>query len=484
MEFTFTLSVAETQLILPEILMTLLLCGVMFVDFLLPQVSKRVLGYASAAGTGAVALLLAGYFFEGIQGNVFKDMFVLDPMAIFFKVLILSATVLVILISLDYIDKSPTFRGEYYFMVLFAALGMMLMCSANDLLSIFITVEFSTFGFYILVAYNKADLRSAGLKLFVLGVFAAGLLAFGISLLFGETGLVVLSDIQKARPPMSVSLIIGFLLVFAAMGFKIGAVPFHNWVPDIYQGAPTPVTAFLSIAPKAASFAILLRLFFATFGGLRTEWVWMIVVISMASMTYGNIVAIAQTDIKRVLAYSGIAQIGNILVGFAAATKLGGDAILYYLLTYMVANVGAFSVAVVFSNRTHSDRIEDYDGLSRRSPFLAAAMLLFLLSLAGVPPLAGFLGKLFVFVAAAREGLVLLITVGAANIVISMYYYLIVVKRMYIFKPRDPSPIAVPLAAKAVLAVTVAGTLVLGIWPQAFVTIATTASDLFSISVR
>ncbi|MCI0362655.1 MAG: NADH-quinone oxidoreductase subunit N [Phycisphaerales bacterium] len=361
-----------------------------------------------------------------------------------------------------------------------SALGMMFMASANDLLSIFITLEFSTFGFYVLVAYLRDDPASneAGLKFFILGVFAAGLLAYGISLVYGETGKIVLSDIASAQA--TPGLIIGYLLIFAALGFKIGAAPFHAWIPDTYHGAPTPVTAFLSIAPKGAAFAILLRLFFISLASFKPAWVLLLVLASILSMTYGNIVAIAQKNIKRLLAYSGIAQIGNVLIGLAAGTKMGSDAILFYLLTYLFANLGAFAIVIAVGNLINSDEIEDYNGLNRRSPFLAFAMLVFLLSLAGVPPLAGFIGKLYIFVAAIKEGLYTLIVVGLVNIVISIYYYLVVVKKMYINEPVDNSPLVVSPSMQAVIYASLAGTLALGIYPQPFIDWVVSATMMFS----
>jgi len=404
----------------------------------------------------------------------------MDRMAIFFKVLVVGATILVILASKDYVERFRFFKGEYYFLVLMSALGMMFMASANDLLSMFITLEFSTFGFYVLVAYLREDVASneAGLKFFILGVFAAGLLAYGISLVYGETGKILFSEI--ASTAWTPGLVIGFLLIFAALGFKIGAVPFHSWIPDTYHGAPTPITAFLSIAPKAAAFAILLRLFFVSLAALKPAWVLLLVGVSILSMTYGNIVAIAQKNIKRLLAYSGIAQIGNVLIGLAAGTKMGEDAILFYLLTYLFANLGAFAVVIAVSNLIRSDEIEDYNGLNRRSPFLAFAMLMFLLSLAGVPPLAGFIGKLYIFLAAIKQELYTLIIVGLVNIVISMYYYLVIVKKMYINEPTDRSPLAVSPSMQAVIYVGLAGTLILGIYPKPFIEWAVSATLMFS----
>ncbi len=480
MTFELNLSSADLLLLLPESLLTLWLCVVLTVDFVWPRMPKEQLAYLSVAGLAGVLGLLIWFDVEHLSGALFNNMFVLDRMAIFFKIFIVLSTILVILASMDYLHRFRFFKGEYYFLVLMSALGMMFMASANDLLSVFVTLEFSTFGFYVLVAYLREDMASneAGLKFFILGVFAAGLLAYGISLVYGESGKLAFSDIAATKG--SAGLAIGFLLIFAALGFKIGAVPFHSWIPDTYHGAPTPVTAFLSIAPKGAAFAILIRMFFVSLAAFKPAWVLLLVGASILSMTYGNIVAIAQKNIKRLLAYSGIAQIGNVLIGLAAGTKDGGNAILFYLLTYLFANLGAFAIVIAVGNLINSDEIEDYNGLNRRSPFLAFAMLVFLLSLAGVPPLAGFIGKLYIFVAAIKEELYTLIFVGLVNIVISMYYYLVVVKKMYINEPTDPTPLSISGPMKAVIYVGLAGTLFLGIYPKPIIEWVVAATVMFS----
>ncbi len=480
MTFTLTLSPSDLLLLLPEMLLTFWICLVLIVDFSFPRLPKEQLAYLSIAGLAVTLGCLAWFDVTGITGTLFAHMFVVDRMALFFKMLIVVATMLVILASIEFVRRFTFFRGEYYFLVVMSALGMMFMASANDLLSVFVTLEFSTFGFYVLVAYLREDAASneAGLKFFILGVFAAGLLAYGISLVYGETGKLVFSDMASA--PATPGLIIGYLLIFAALGFKIGAVPFHSWIPDTYHGAPTPVTAFLSIAPKGAAFAILLRMFYVALTNFKPTWVFMLVAASILSMTYGNIVAIAQKNIKRLLAYSGIAQIGNVLIGLAAGTKMGSDAILFYLLAYLFANLGAFAIVIAVSQAIGSDEIDDYSGLGRRSPFLAFAMLIFLLSLAGVPPLAGFIGKIYIFVAAIKEGLYTLIVVGLINIIISLYYYLIVVKKMYIMEPHDPSPVSISGPMKAVVYVGLAGTLAIGIYPQPVIDWVVAATLMFS----
>ena len=466
MTFELTMSPSDLLLFLPEILITSWLCFILIIDFSFPRLPNEQLAYFSIAGLVGTLGCLAWFDFAGITGALFGNMFVLDRMALFFKMLIVGSAILIILVSIDYIHRFKVFRGEYYFLIVMATLGMMFMASANDLLSLFITLEFSSLGFYVLIAYLREDMASneAGIKFFILGIFAAALLAYGISLVYGETGKLVFSDMKMAQA--TPGLAIGFLLIFAALGFKIGAVPFHSWIPDTYHGAPTPVTAFLSIAPKVAALAILLRMFLVALATFKPIWVLLIVAVSVLSMTYGNIVAIAQKNIKRLLAYSGIAQIGNVLIGLATGTKMGSDAMLFYLLTYLFANLGAFAIVIAVSEAIGSEEIDDYSGLGRRSPFLAFSMLIFLLSLAGVPPLAGFIGKLYIFIAAIKEGLYVLITVGLINIVISMYYYLIVVKKMYVNEPRDRSPLKISGPIKVVVYICLAGTLAIGIYPQ------------------
>src|SRR5262245_27284480 len=480
MTFTLTISPSDLLLLLPEILLTCWLCFILIIDFSFPRLPNEQLAYFSIAGLVATLGCLVWFDITGITGALFANMFALDRMALFFKIFIVGSTILVLLASIDFIHQFKFFRGEFYFLVMMSALGMMFMASANDLLSVFITLEFSTLGFYVLVAYLREDMASneAGIKFFVLGIFAAGLLAYGISLVYGETSKLVFSDMTAAQA--TPGLAVGFLLIFAALGFKIGAVPFHSWIPDTYHGSPTPVTAFLSIAPKGAAFAILLRMFFVALGTFKPTWVLLMIAASILSMTYGNIVAIAQKNMKRLLAYSGIAQIGNVLIGLAAGSKMGNDAILFYLLTYLFANLGAFAVIIAVAQAIGSEEIDDYSGLGRRSPFLAFSMLIFLLSLTGVPPLAGFIGKLYIFVAAVKEGLYTLITVGLINIVISMYYYLVVVKKMYIIEPHDPSPLTVSGPMKAVIYVGLAGTLIVGIYPQPVIEWVVAATMMFS----
>ena len=469
MTFSLTLSSSDLLLLLPEILLTCWLCVVLIVDFAFPRLPKENLAYLSVAGLIGTLGCLAWFDFSGISGTLFANMFVVDRLALFFKIFIVSATILVILSSIEFVHRFTFFRGEYYFLVVMSALGMMFMASANDLLSVFITLEFSTFGFYVLVSYLREDVASneAGLKFFILGVFAAGLLAYGISLVYGETGQLVFSDMKSLQ--ITPGLIIGFLLIFGALGFKIGAVPFHSWIPDTYHGSPTPVTAFLSIAPKGAAFAILLRMFFVALGTFKPTWVLLMIGASILSMTYGNIVAIAQKNMKRLLAYSGIAQIGYMLVGVSAASASGTAMVLFYLVAYVFGNMGAFLVVEALARAEGSEATSAFRGLAQRSPLLALAMLLFLLSLGGIPFVAGFWAKLYVFWAAAERGLYWLVLLGAVLTVVALFYYLLVAKRMYIEAPERPDRVPVAPTLALSVALCALGVVLLGLYPKAVV---------------
>jgi len=463
--------------------MTLLSSVILAIDFIFPKVSKTHLAYASAIGMGMIGLQLIYFFASGVTGVLFGNMFVLDQFAIFFKIFLLFSTILILLSSINYLDRVRFFKGEYYYLLLFSVLGMMFMVSAHDLLSLYITLEFSTFGFYILVTYLREDMKSneAGIKFFILGVLASSIIVFGISLIYGATGTILFSELSQRR--LGAGGVVGLMFVFIGLAYKLGAVPFHTWVPDVYEGAPTPVTSFLSIVPKGAAFAVVLRLVFVTFGAMRSEWIWFVTGLSVLSMTYGNIVAIAQKNMKRLLAYSGIAQVGNLLIGLVPGTKMGGEASLFYLLAYVFANIGAFAVVIVASNATVGtvgEEMEDLAGLNRRSPFLAFSMLVFLLSLAGVPPLGGFVAKLYIFAAAMYQEMFFLVIVGLINVVISLYYYLVVVKKLYVSEPRETTPLSISWPMRWVVGISVAGVFILGIWPRPFVDLAISATSLFS----
>ena len=340
---------------------------------------------------------------------------------------------------------------------------------------IYLAIELLSITSYILTGYLREDPKSneAAIKYFLYGATASAAMLYGMSLLYGATGSTNLSQIAMALRDAEASLrgiifpAVIFLLV--GFGFKIGAVPFHQWAPDAYEGAPTPVTAFLSVGPKAAGFAVLARVFLTALPSFQPDRIALLASISAVTMTLGNLVAIWQKNIKRMLAYSSIAQAGYILLGVVAASALGMTSLVFYLIIYLFANLGAFIVIITFSNGGGGDAIEDYAGLSQRSPGLALAMLLFLLSLAGIPPLAGFIGKFYLFAAAMKEGFLWLVLVAVLNSIVSLYYYLQVVRQMYIIPPRTEEPVPASPALSGALLITMAGVLLLGIYPAPLV---------------
>jgi len=386
--------------------------------------------------------------------------------------LVLLAGALTCLIALD-VSKIGR-QGEFYGILIVATLGMSLMSAASDLILVFLSLETASICLYILAGFLRDSPRSteAGLKYYLFGSFMAGLFLYGLSLLYGFTGSTNLNDLAAPLGTMITSgapglfgVMIALLLVLAGFGFKVAAVPFHFWTPDVYEGAPTPVTAFVSTASKAASFALLMRVFITVWpANAVIYWASLLAAIAFITMTLGNLLALVQSNIKRMLAYSSIAQAGYTLIGVVALTQtnLGAASVAFYMLMYVLTNIAAFTVVIAVSNATGSDEIKDFAGLSRRSPYLALAMVLALLSLSGVPPLAGFFGKFFLFAAAVEAGYVWLAVVGVLNAILALYYYLTVIKVMYVDQTDDVRPISISQAYTAVLFVTCAGIILMG----------------------
>ena len=401
----------------------------------------------------------------------------MDDYSGFFEIVILAATAVTIGMSLDYVADEGLAGAEYYALILFAALGMMLMAAAGDLIIIFLGLETMSIAVYALVGFMRRDPRSneAALKYFLLGAFSTGFLLYGIALIYGATGTIRLDPVRAAVTADMASnplLLMGVGMLVIGFGFKVAAVPFHMWTPDAYQGAPTPVTGFMAVGVKLAAFAGFLRVFLIHLGPVSAQWSEVLWVIAALTMTVGNVVALVQDNIKRMLAYSAIAHAGYILLGMAAASShQAGGAILYYLLGYSFTNLGAFAVVVALEHRGEvRDRISDFRGLARTHPGLAAAMALFMLSLTGVPPLAGFVGKFYIFSAALNAGLVWLVIVAAVNSTISAYYYVRVIVEMYV-REGDVVPIKRIGARPALLisiAVGLAGTILIGLFPQSY----------------
>jgi NADH-quinone oxidoreductase subunit N len=433
--------------------------------------NKRVLGWLSLVGMlGA----LAGAIWCPTTTPNFQDMAVADGLARFASIAILIGGSLAILLALDRVGDFTHRAGAYYALVLLATAGMVAMVIASNLMTIFLALEIFSVALYILVGFNQRDMRSgeAGLKYFLLGAFASGFFLYGIALIYAATGTTSLDGISKALAPLSVPLPfapllpIGVGLLIVGFGFKVALVPFHMWTPDAYQGAPTPVTAFMSVATKVAAFTALLRVL-ASLDSHDQPWLLALAVLAVLTMTLGNLAALRQTSLKRMLAYSSIAQAGYLLTGLAAGNAKGAEGALYYLIAYTFMTLGAFAVVLAVQRHDENDvSIEQMHGLASRQPALAALMAIFMLSLAGIPPLAGFFGKLYVFTGAVEAGMIWLAIVGVINSAIAAYYYLRVTVVMFMSDPvagavEAPRP-RWPVMTTIVLAAI--GTIVLGIW--------------------
>ncbi len=400
----------------------------------------------------AVVVLMVGLVFllsfTG-QGRTatFGGQFVTDRFAVYFKVLVLVGAAVCLSMSSEFLQQEGIERFEFPVLALFSTVGMLMMISANSLIALYLSLELQSLPLYVMTAFHRDQTRSteAGLKYFVLGALASGLLLYGCSLVYGFTGTLSferLADLLRPGPDgqmtIGIGALIGLVFIAAGLAFKIAAVPFHMWTPDVYEGAPTPVTAFLAAAPKVAAMGLTLRVFYEPFGHWAAQWQQIVVFISIASMLLGAFAAIGQTNIKRLLAYSGIGHMGFALVGLAAGTSQGAYSVLVYMAIYLVMIVGTFGCVLVM--RRHGaavEAIDDLAGLGSRQPLLAAALAVFMFSLAGIPPLAGFFGKLYVFLAAIQAGLVPLAVIGVLASVVGAYYYLRIVKVMYFDEARE-----------------------------------------------
>ena len=445
---------------LPEIVLALCAMAILMIGVFLRRNAWSTSAMLSLAALVVTAVLvLAG---EGGRATGFSGRFVVDAFAVFAKVLVLAAAGLSLFLALDWHRREGLARFEYPVLVLFAALGMMMMVSANDLMSLYVGLELASLSLYVTAAFARDDLRSteAGLKYFTLGALASGLLLYGASLAYGYAGTTRFDGIAEALQagPPSMGLIVGLSFIAAGLAFKVSAVPFHMWTPDVYEGAPTPVTALFSVAPKAAAIALFLRVMTGPFAPALAQWQQIIVLISIASMLVGAFAAIAQSNIKRLMAYSSIGHVGYALIGLAAGDEAGIRGVLVYTAIYVVMNLGAFGCIVALRrDGVARERVEDFAGLARSAPLLALAMAVFMFSMAGIPPLAGFFGKLYVFVAAVNAGLWPLAVIGVLASVVSAFYYLRIVKVMYFDASEgavDPRPLALSLVVAATGAAT------------------------------
>lgn len=469
----------------PEIIIALFALIVLMMQAFADVRGKNFYGYVSLVGVVTAFFIVfqkpSPFVFKSVE-FAFNGLWVVDNYSRFFKLIFLLGTGLTLLISIKYVEDERVQHGEYFALILFSTLGMMIMASGTELMTLFLGLELMSISLYALAGYTRTRMISneAALKYFLLGSFATGFLLYGMALLYGAAGTTNLHGISvfiassHFKTPMP---IIGMALLVIGFGFKIAVVPFHMWAPDVYQGAPSPITAFMSAGPKAAAFAAFVRIFMDALPGLHDEWVMLIWILAALTMTVGNIIALVQDNIKRMLAYSSIAHAGYVLVAFLSAGELGISSILYYMLAYTFMNIGAFAVISVLGGKGEEKvNVSDYNGLGYRHPVAAIAMSLFLFSLAGIPPTAGFMGKFYIFSAAIKEGYLGLAIVGVINSVISVYYYLRVTVAMYMKSPdiTDESPVRGLFSPACILAIIISayGVLRLGLFPSDYIAIA------------
>ncbi len=440
----------------------------------------RSRGLMAVLSVGAMVIgLIYAVMQWAMPQSGFYGMFVIDNFSVFFSMIFIMTGIVTILMSRDYLIAKGIESHEYYVMILFATVGMMLMASSTDLLVIFIGLEIMSVPLYVMAGLARHNNLSneSGVKYFIMGAFASGFLVYGIALIYGATGTTdlrrILADFAFYKTQSQMLLYSGAIMVLAAFSFKVAAVPFHMWVPDVYEGAPTPVTGYFSVGPKAAGFAALLRIFIFGFGQF-TDLTTVFWILAVLTMTIGNILAIFQNNIKRMLAYSSIAHAGYILVALTTGGQGAVSSAVYYLAAYMFFNLGGFAIITLIDSRTGgNNQIDDIKGLSGKHPFLAAILTLFMFALAGFPPTAGFIGKFFIFSQAVESGFIWLTIIAVLNSLISVYYYLRVVVAAFFMKPdKEFVPVSYKPGIILVLLITVAGTLALGVIPQFWLALA------------
>jgi NADH-quinone oxidoreductase subunit N len=456
---------------LPEIFLLGMACLILLLDLFLSERS-RIVTYLLAQSTLLGALLLTVGLYEEGRALTFSDTFVIDPMGSVLKAFIYLATFFVFLYAKDYLRARNMFKGEFYILGLFGVLGMNVLVSAHSLLTIYLGLELLALSMYAMVALQRDSLQAseAAMKYFVLGAMASAMLLYGMSMLYGITGSLDLGQISSSTGAMEGnSMLLAFALVFIVIGvaFKLGAVPFHMWLPDVYHGAPTAVTLYLSSAPKLAAFAMLMRLLVDGLGGLQEQWEGMLVLLTVLSLAAGNIIAIAQTNLKRMLAYSAISHVGFLLLGVLSGTQAGYAAAMFYAIVYVIMGLGGFGMIVLMSRAGfEADNIEDFKGLNERSPWFALMMLILMFSMAGVPPFLGFWSKLAVIQAVIGADMVWLAGVAVVFSVVGAFYYLRVIKVMYFDKAEECTPaMSAGLDLRVVLSANSLAVLGLGLFP-------------------
>ena len=470
----------------PELALTVFIFIIFGIDLFLPKDNKDILGPLAAVFLVCVAAV------EGVQetmGSLYGEIYIVDTYTHFFRLFFPLIMFFVVLVSLDYVRQRLRYPGEFYGLMLMATLAMILMAGAGELITAYISLELLNFSLYVLTAYAKDDFRSneAGVKYIILSVVASALLLYGISFLYGVTGSTSYGGIAQALSSggagVQPGLIIGLVLMTAGLGFKVAAVPFHMWTPDVYEGAPTPVTALIAVASKAAGFALLLRLFGVALLPVADSWQPLVAVLAALTMTLGNLVAIQQRNIKRLLAYSSISQVGYLLMGVATLSQFSASAIIFHMVGYAVTNLAAFLCVIVYQNMTGEEEIDQYAGMAQRSPFLALGLTAALFSLAGMPLFAGFTTKFYLFTAVASQGYTWLMALAVVNSLISLYYYLKVIRNMYVSAPADGRSLALPGLTASTLAVLVFLVVIFGVYPSPLIDMINVATRVLGLPV-
>ena len=472
----------DFTLLAPEFMVTGLAFLVLTGDFFLRSDRKDPLAYASVAGL-AVVMGFSLAFLWGKDDSLYDGVVLIDGYSLFFKGFFLVLGGFVVLGSVDYVRRHLDHPGEYYGILLFTVVAMMLMASAGELLTAYIALELLSFGLYVLVSYDRYNPKSneAGTKYILLGAFSSALLLYGISQVYGLTGTTRFDEIAEslvATSQMSPGMLVGLVLIIAGLGFKVAAVPFHMWAPDAYEGAPTPVTAYLAVGSKAAAFALVLRLFTEALIPAVADWQLLLVIMAALTMTLGNLVALVQRNIKRLMAYSSIGHVGYLLLGVAALaavdpelgvsvelSHLAASGVMLHLVAYAITNMAAFISVTAIYNTTGKEEIADFAGIARRAPVVAMVFAAAVFSLGGLPLFAGFVSKFYLFTAAATQGLLWLAGLAIFTSLISLYYYFQVVRQMYIEPAPDPSPLRIPRLTLGVLGVLLVGMVLVGVYP-------------------
>ena len=464
-----TFAITDLLPVLPEIFVLAAVCGILIVDVLLTD-EQRFLTYILTQATlaGAAIITVAG---AGEPGYAMNGMFVHDTMADVLKLTVYVAVSVLLVYSRDYLAQRGLFRGEFFSLSLFAMLGMMVMISASHFLTLYLGLELMSLSLYAMVALQRdsAVATEAAMKYFVLGALASGMLLYGISMVYGATGSLQLADVLASLQGGANRTVAAFGLVFvvAGLAFKLGVVPFHMWVPDVYQGAPTAMTLFIASAPKLAAFAFVMRILVDGMQPLFPDWQGMLIILALASMAVGNITAIVQTNLKRMLAYSTISHMGFMLLGFLSGDANGYSSAMFYVITYVLTTLGTFGMIMLLSREGfEAENLDDFRGLNRRSPWYAFIMLILMFSLAGLPPMVGFFAKLAVLQAAVDAGLIWLAVTAVVLALVGAFYYLRVVKLMYFDEPVSIEPVAPQLDARVMMSANALAVLALGVLPQ------------------